>query len=122
MTLAERVAELNHLIEVGKTIVAMNRFYADEVVMQGNNETPRVSKVVCMAHEQQNLAKIQSVTAVLLNQAIDAERQIVFSEWQFTFTNLQSQRFVLEEVSVQRWQNGYVVHERFYYSTIISVD
>ena len=58
----------------------MEQFYADEVVMQENSETPRVGKVNCLAHERQNIAETRSVKAKLLNSAVNTEHQIVFSE------------------------------------------
>ena len=33
------------------------------------------------------------------------------------FTNLQGQRFLLEEVSVQQWHNKLIIRERFYYQS-----
>ena len=54
MTLTERVAELNHLIEPERTIKAIERFHTDGVTMQENNEAPREGKAICIAHEQQS--------------------------------------------------------------------
>lgn len=49
----------------------MKRFYANNVVMQKNNEVPRVGKAICLDHEQQNLSKVQLMKTTLLKQVID---------------------------------------------------
>ena len=120
MRFAEQVAALNTLIEAGKTVEAMEQWYADVVEMQENNDTPRVGKAACLAHERKNITKVRSVEARLLRQAMDAGQQLVFSEWKFTFTTHQSHTFVLHEVSVQQWAYGHVIRERFYYQAASS--
>ena len=121
MTVSQYVSQLNRLIETGETLAAMEQFYADGVTMQENSEAPRVGKNVCLAHERSNLAKVRFMKARLLNQAINTEQQTVFSEWKFVFTDLQNQSWQLTEVSVQQWQNGQIVRERFHYHSPTTV-
>ena len=122
MNFAERVATLTCLIESGKTVEAMEHFYADHVTMQENNDPPRIGKVACLVNERANVAGVKSVAAELVTQAIDEKNQTVLSEWRFAFTDLRDRQFLVEEISVQRWQNDQVVRERFYYgpATIVA--
>ena len=122
MSLAKAVSELNRMIEGDNTLEAMYQFYDEEVVMQENNEPPRVGKSVCLKHEQNNRQKAKVSRANLLNQAIDITAEVVFSEWELRFVDLQkSQQYQLQQVSVQQWKANKIVHERFYYHAFISI-
>lgn len=114
--LAEHVAALTELIRQGQTIEAMERFYADDVIMQENEKPPRVGKPVCLDHERQMLAGVTSFKANLINQAIDEANGVVFTEWLYEFNDLLGQRFLLMEVAVQYWRNELIYSEKFYYN------
>lgn len=120
--LARHVSELTDLIEKNQTIEAMNRFYADDVTMQENDEPARSGKVVCLDHEQRTLARVTGLKAVLLSQAINEEDGIVFSEWYLESTSLSGQQYGVTEVSVQKWRNELIYQEKFYYKTIHRLD
>lgn len=115
MELKEKVHALNQLIIRGDTVKAMEIYYADEVEMQENEDAPRKGKSACMSAEQDNLKNVAKLECRLLNQAIDAERNVVFSEWSFLITRKDDTQFMLTEVSVQYWVNGQVAREKFYY-------
>ena len=119
--LAEQFATLTHLIQSGQTLAAMERFYADDVTMQENENLPRVGKAGCLDHERRMLAGVTTMTAQLLNQAINDETGVVFSEWTYAFTDLSGQRFSLTEVSVQQWNKELIQTEKFYYNKILTV-
>jgi hypothetical protein len=119
--LSEQVQKLNEMITSGKHAEAIEIFYAEDTQMQENEEEPRRGRDFCVAHERKNLAKVKSVTSKLLNQAIDNQQDIVFSEWQFEFTYPNEQVFRLTEVSVQHWVNGLVQKEKFYYKEFKSI-
>ncbi|MFN8353936.1 MAG: hypothetical protein U0Y10_05815 [Spirosomataceae bacterium] len=120
LSLVESVALLNQLIEAGQTLLAMERFYAENVTMQENEEPPRYGKQLCIEHEQQNLSYVKALKCTLLNQAINPETGVVFSEWEYWFTNHKDKTSGLREVSVQQWQNGQIVREKFYYQQLLS--
>lgn len=113
--LEEQVKRLNELIILGDTIKGMELFYADEVEMQENEEEPRVGKQICIDWELRNLQTVKEIRARLLNQAIDVQKNIVFSEWEFSYITLNGEQFNLKEVSVQNWSEGKVLKEKFYY-------
>jgi hypothetical protein len=111
--------QLNELILQGDTLKAMHLFYADQVEMQENEEKPRIGKAFCLKQEQENLQKVKSVQSKLLNQAIDFRKNVVFSEWEFTFVTHTEQVFQLTEISIQHWANGFIFKEKFYYKEVI---
>lgn len=114
--LPDLVLQLNQLIIRGKTIEAMGRFYAENVTMQENDDPPRVGKLVCIEHEKAMLSSVKSLKSTLLNQAIDHQNGVVFSEWKFEFTNHKDKTSILQEISVQHWKNGLILYEKFYYN------
>ncbi len=118
--LAEQVAALTQLIEAGQTIEAMERFYAGDVTMQENEQVPRIGKTVCLDHERRMLAGVTTMHAKLINQAINEEAGVVFSEWVYAFTDLTGKRFSLSEVSVQYWRNELIYREKFYYNKVLT--
>lgn len=113
------VSRLNELISNGQTILAMEQFYADTVIMQENEEEPRTGKTACLQHEARSIRKVKEMHSKLLNQAIDHQRNIVFSEWQITFETHSGKKLMLSEVSVQHWRNGQVQWEKFYYKDFL---
>src|SRR4029077_4414047 len=45
----------------GKALEAFDRYYADDVTMQENEQPPRVGKAACRAFEEDFLSKIKAV-------------------------------------------------------------
>ncbi|MEY5049615.1 MAG: hypothetical protein RLZZ175_2974 [Bacteroidota bacterium] len=120
--LKDKVNTLNQLIISGDTVKAMEMFYSENIEMQENEETPRKGKNKCIEIEVENLKKVQNVESILINQAIDEEKNVVFSEWKFIYTNNDNNIFSLTEVSVQQWLNGQIVKEKFYYKNFYKVE
>ena len=116
-TLESKILELNTLIIKGEGLKAIELFYNHHVIMQENEELPRVSKQACLAHEKQNLKNVKEISSILLNQAIDIKKEVVLSEWEIIFINKTDKKIKLREVSVQHWQNGEIIKEKFYYAT-----
>ncbi len=120
--LQDSVNALHDLIRAGQTIEGLETFYDDAVIVQENDGTTRYGKQTNVAHETTMLGNVTRFDAELLGTAVNQTDQLVFSQWVYGFTNRNGDRFRLEEVSVQRWQNGKIVHERFYYKTIERAD
>lgn len=118
-SLNECVAELSELIQQNRTIEAMERFYSDDVTMQENDQPLRIGKAICLDHERTLLAPVIDMKATLLNQSINEQTGVVFSEWNMEATYLSGQKFSLTEVSVQHWRNELICSEKFYYNKIL---
>lgn len=116
--LKDSVAELHQLIIDNKTVEAIKRFYAPAVIIQENDGPCRIGKQVNLKNEQENLKKIKTVTSQLLNFAINEQTGIVMSEWKYLIIYLDGKKFLLEEISVQKWENDQIVFERFYYESV----
>ena len=84
--LKKKVNALNQLIIHGETIKAIEIYYSDDIEMQENDDIPKKGKTVCIHTERNNLQKVKNVESILLNQALDEEINVVFSEWKFLVT------------------------------------
>jgi hypothetical protein len=114
-SLKEASDELTGLILSGRTLEALERFYAPDIEMQENDHPPRIGKALCMETEQDNLSRVSVVTPILLSREIDESLGTVRTVWEFHIIYKDGIEYHLREVSVQQWKNGLVSRERFTY-------
>ncbi len=107
--------KLNGMILAGKIMEAFEELYADDVVMVENFEEPCVGKVANRARELAFLEAVAEFHGATLG-ASAAEGDYSFSEWVFDVTFKGGARTVMKQVAARKWQDGKVVHERFYYN------
>lgn len=111
----QRVDALNTMITKGQIMEAMNEFYAENVVMAENNQPPTVGLAANLEREQAFVDNTTWYGLKLKNVAIGNDVSMV--EWFFDFHNTQyGSRLAFTQVAVQRWDQGKIVDERFYYS------
>jgi ketosteroid isomerase-like protein len=107
--------QLNRQIISGDALQAFEAFYADDVVMQENSDEPRIGKEANRKAEQDFFSSLEQFhEARVLGSAVNGD--ISYSEWEYDFTFKGGKRMKLGQVAARRWQNGKIVHERFYYS------
>ncbi len=108
--------ELNQMIGQGQILDAFDRFYAADIVMQENTQQPFEGKDACRQHEIEFLESIETFHGAQMG-ASGVGDGVSFSEWVFDVTFKGADRTQLTQVSVRRWRDGQVVHERFYYDS-----
>lgn len=116
--LKDKVAEFHQLIIDNKTLEAIDKFYAPSVMILENDRQARIGKLTNLKNEAENLKKSEAVESQLLNVAINEQTSIVMSEWKYLITNVNGEQFLLEEISLQKWENELIIFERFYYEGI----
>ena len=107
--------ELSEAIIKGEILEAVDRYYADDAQMQENLNDPTVGKPAIIEHEKNFLSTVKEWKSTNF-QAIAAEGDVAFLEYSFDFVNKEGQDMHYEQVSVQRWRDGKIIHERFYYN------
>lgn len=116
MSIRAHVDELNQMILRGEILDAFEKFYADDVVMQDNDDEPRRGKDVNREYEK---AFVNGLTefrgAELKSVAIDHENGIAFNRWFFDYTHKDWGDMTYNQVAVQRWKDGKIVRETFYH-------
>jgi hypothetical protein len=61
----------------GKALEAFDRYYADDVTMQENDQSPRIGKAACRAFEESFLSKIKAVRTYDLRRFRDLRQQSI---------------------------------------------
>ena len=114
MPTLETVESFVSLVEGGRTVEAMERFYAEHASMQENAAAPRVGKRGLIKHEEHALASITSLKATCVRPLFVSGNFVVI-RWVFEIqdTNGRSVRF--EELAHQQWEGNLMVEERFFY-------
>jgi ketosteroid isomerase-like protein len=104
------------LLNQGRMMDAFEKYYADDCVMQENNEAPRVGKEANRAFELEFLGSVEQVhDQQIKNVAINEDSGTVFIHAWMDATFKGGGRMEMEEVQVQTWKDDQIVHEKFFY-------
>lgn len=114
MTLQEMIGDYIKLNLEGKILKAFEKYYADDVVMQENELPPTIGKAANREREKQFLANLTEFREAKVK-AIALGDNVVMAEWFFDYTHKEWGKRTYHQVAVQRWKDGKIVHERFYY-------
>ena len=106
--------QLNQMILGGQALEAFEQFYSDDIVMQENNETPRVGKAANREFEEQFFSSIEEFHGATLGD-VAVTGDVSFSEWTFDATFKDGNRVANPQVTRRKWSNGKVINERFYH-------
>ncbi len=117
----ELVDDLVKHVQSGKIIEAMHAFYAPDTAMQENRKEPVRGLDANIEREKQFLAQVKEFhafqpTGVGIEGGENGTGTALVESY-MEFTNTEGQKVRLEQVSVQKWENGKIVHERFYYDS-----
>jgi hypothetical protein len=114
MSLREHVDELNGMILQGQILDAFDKFYAEDVVMEEDGDK-REGFDENRAYEEQFVSALQEFHAgEVLSVAVNEDEGVAAVEWYMDMTLEGAGRVELQQVALQRWEDGKVVHERFY--------
>ena len=116
MNLQQRLNDLFGYIQQGKVIEAMNEFYDNNTVMQDNANPPTKGLAANIEREKQfgSAVKEWKGFAVMASGVGDS---VTFYEAALDWIATDGTPVHREQVSVAKWKNGKIVHERFFYDT-----
>ncbi|HEY9881211.1 MAG TPA: SnoaL-like domain-containing protein [Leptolyngbyaceae cyanobacterium] len=106
--------DIKQLFFQGKALEAFEKYYADTVVMQENEEPSTIGKEANRQRELEFFSKVTEFRGAELKSVAFGD-DVIISEWFYDYTHQDWGQRSYHQVSVQRWQDGKVVHERFYY-------
>jgi ketosteroid isomerase-like protein len=104
---------LNTLIIQGRSMEAFQKFYAEDVVAQENDEPERIGRDAWMSARQEMEKNIKKFDARVLANAANGDTS--FSEWDYNIVLEGMGAMKIAQVAVRRWKDGKVVRERFYH-------
>ncbi len=111
----ELVEDLAKMISEGKILEAFDKYYADDVVMQENEDAPRIGKAVSLEYEK---AFVNGITEMhdgkTLGIAVGDNYSTIESFMDVTHKDWG--RIARSQVACQTWKDGKVVKEKFYYN------
>ncbi len=114
--LEQRLQGLLDHIRNGKIIEEMNEFYDTDAVMQDNANPPTKGLAANIEREKSFMNGVKEWKGFNVT-ASAAGDNVTFYECTMDFIATNGQPVHMEQVSVAKWRNGKIVHERFYYDT-----
>ena len=109
----DRVQQLVARAEQWKILEAMQEFYADNVVMQDNLNAPTIGLEANLERERAFVASVTKVNEMRAEAVIvDGNRAVI--NWRQDLV-INGQRLTFDQLSLQLWENGKIVRERFVY-------
>ena len=114
--LQQRLNELFGYIRQGKIVEAMSEFYDRDTVMQDNANPSTNGLAANIEREKQFMSGVKEWKGFNVT-ASGVGDNVTFYESTMDFIATNGQPVHLEQVSVEKWSNGKIVHERFYYDT-----
>jgi len=114
--LQQRLNDLFDYIRQGKIIEAIQEFYDRDAVMQENANPPTVGQAANVEREKQFMSGVKEWKGFTVT-AWAAGDNVTFYECALDFIATSGQPVHMEQISVAKWRNGKIVHERFYYDT-----
>ena len=106
--------DIKTLVLQGKAMEAFEKYYGEEVVMQENETPATIGKTANRRRELEFFSKVVEFRAADVKSVAYGD-DVIISEWFVDYTHADWGNVTHDQVSVQKWQNGKVVHERFYY-------
>lgn len=116
MNIMELVTDLNSMILRGNALEAFEKYYAEDVVMQENELPPTIGKDANRERERDFFSKVVEFRGADVK-AVAVGDGVSMVEWFFDYTHQDWGIRTYHQVSVQRWKDGKIVHERFYYGS-----
>ena len=115
MSIKPQVLDLISLVEKGQMLEAMNRYYAENVAMQENVSPPSVGFAENYAREEAFYGSLQALNFNLVSVVVEGDRAVI--NWVFDYTTAEGTSYRMDEIAIQTWRDGKIVHERYIYDT-----
>ena len=115
MSIKQQVPDLISVGENGHMLEAMNRYYAENVAMQENVSPAIVGFAQNYAREQAFYGSLKALKFTLVSVVVEGDRAAI--NWVFDYTTADGIQYRMDEIAIQTWRDGKVVHERYIYDT-----
>ena len=115
MSIKPQVLDLIRLVENGQMLDAMTKYYGVNVAMQENTSPPTVGFAENYARETAFYGSLRAVKFTLASVVVEGDRAAI--NWVFEYTTADDQDYRMDEIAIQTWRDGKIVHERYVYDT-----
>ena len=110
-----RIHDLLDYIRNGRIIDAMHEFYDEKVVMEEPAHGRPEGLSANVEREKQFVASVKEIRAFEVPRVAVGEGVSMY-ENVMDWLDVEGNEVHVEQVSVATWENGKIVHERFYYA------
>lgn len=106
---------LVNMLLAGQVMEAFEKYYHPDVVMQEKDDVPTIGKDANREREKNFLGNMQDFRR-LSHIATTYGDNKTMVEWYYDFTHAQWGVCRFFQVSVQEWQDGLIIKEKFYHT------
>lgn len=115
MGIRDLAKDVYGMVGQGQLLEAFDKYYHQDVVMEEPRGT-RSGKADCRSYEEQFLSSVEAVHGMEIRAlAADEDKSKTVVEVMMDITFKGGMRVQMEQVAVQTWKDGQIIHERFYY-------
>lgn len=115
MTYCQRAKDLFSMIEKGKLLEALDKYYHDDVIIITDDGKERKSKKEARKYDEKFLKEIEEVFGgEILTITSDEARKITMVEFWIYIKFKNGTKKEIQEVAVQYWEGEYIIRENFY--------
>ena len=115
MSIKPQVLDLIRLVEDGKMLDAITKYYDENIAMQENTLPPVVGFATNYDREASFYGSLLALKFTRVSVVVEGDRAVI--NWVFDYTTADGKQYRMDEIAVQTWRNGKIVHERFIYDT-----
>lgn len=101
------------MIERGEFLEALDRFYAEDMTAQENNQPPRIGRKAQVANETAALKRMRFDSIKAASWLVDGDRVAI--NYVFEMTTEGGDRLRMDEIAYQLWRGDRIVSERYFY-------
>ena len=98
----------------------IDQFYDDNIIQIENCEKPHKGKEKLSKIENKNLDEVNAVSTDINELVFDSETGTVWGQMVIHFDSKKNGKKRLEEAFMQKWLNGKIIYQRFYYGQMIN--
>ena len=111
----DRLQELFGYIRSGRILDAIDEFYAEDAVMQENNDRPTVGRQANLERERQFMSTVKEWKRFDVTAQGVGDNATLY-ETVMDWIRTDGTPVHVEQVVVAKWHDGKIVHERFYHN------
>jgi hypothetical protein len=114
MNLNEALNDLNALVLKGELFEAINKYYADDVIVMEKNDVVTRTRQEALDREGAILEGVEEWLRSEIKSTAVSD-QVSMTEWHFEYKHKEYGHKAFDQVTVQHWNDeGKIVSERYY--------
>jgi len=118
MSVHESFSAFAELLLANKGVTAIDQFYHHNIEQYENNEEALKGKKLLRAKEEAVSQGVSNITTTLSDVVIVEQEQLVWGRMRISFDSEEVGKKILDQAFMQRWSDGQIIEQRFYYAGV----